>query len=99
MLLWLACLPLAAAAATQAATRYHCSDGHSIRVAYLGTNAAVLTSGAHIFHLKSAVSADGARYTGDGWQWWAKGMQGGTLTPLAPTETIASAPGIACRTQ
>jgi membrane-bound inhibitor of C-type lysozyme len=46
--------------------------------------------------LRIATSADGARYTGDGWQWWTKGMHEGSLAALAPGEAIASAAGVAC---
>ena len=47
--------------------------------------------------LKIAISASGARYTGDGLQWWTKGVDQGQLSPLAPGEDIATAQGVNCK--
>ena len=77
-------------------TRYHCSDGSDIAVLYRGADAAVLTLGKQTIGMASAVSADGSRYVGGGWQWWAKGMRNGTLAHLRPGEDIASEAGVAC---
>ena len=44
-----------------------------------------------------AISADGARYVGDHWQWWTKGMHDAWLSPLRNGETYPSASGVACR--
>jgi membrane-bound inhibitor of C-type lysozyme len=44
----------------------------------------------------AAASASGARYVGGGWEWWTKGLTEGTLSPLEPGESIASAPGLVC---
>lgn len=78
------------------ATRYACSDGRVVTARYpdRATARLVIDGVAHV--LKIARSADGARYVGDGWQWWTKGMRNGALAPLAGGETIASARGVAC---
>jgi membrane-bound inhibitor of C-type lysozyme len=75
---------------------YACSDGQVIKAAYPDTETAlvVIKGDAHTLHI--AISADGARYTGDGWQWWTKGMKDGMLAPLAAGESIASAANLEC---
>jgi membrane-bound inhibitor of C-type lysozyme len=79
------------------ATTYACSDGRQVQAAYPDTESAVLTLDGKTHHLHRAISADGARYVGDGWQWWTKGMQQGMLAPLKPGESIASAGGVSCQ--
>lgn len=75
---------------------YACADGRVVQAAYPDTNTAQIKIGGQEHILRIAMSADGARYTGDGWQWWTKGMHDGSLAPLAAGETIANAPGVAC---
>jgi membrane-bound inhibitor of C-type lysozyme len=75
---------------------YTCADGRVVQAAYPDTTTAQIKINGHAHTLRSAMSADGARYIGDGWQWWTKGMHDGTLAPLAAGETIASAAGVAC---
>lgn len=75
---------------------YTCDDGRTVQAVYPDTNSAVLTLDGQPHHLKTAVSASGARYVGDQWQWWTKGMHDAQLAPLKPTETIASASGVSC---
>lgn len=47
--------------------------------------------------MRTAISGSGARYVGDGWQWWTKGFEEGTIAPLKPGETVASAEPVTCR--
>lgn len=75
---------------------YRCDDGRSVQASYPGTDTAVLTLDGHPHRLHIARSADGARYVGDHWQWWTKGMHDAFLAPLNPGETYASASGVAC---
>jgi membrane-bound inhibitor of C-type lysozyme len=77
-------------------TRYACADGRVVQAAYPDTNTAQIKIDGHAHTLRIAMSADGARYTGEGWQWWTKGMHDGNLAPLAAGETIANAPSVAC---
>ncbi|HUA81258.1 MAG TPA: MliC family protein [Dyella sp.] len=72
---------------------YACSDGQTVHAAYPDTNTALIRIKGQTHTLHVAISGSGARYTGDGWQWWTKGMHEGMLAPLAPDETIASSPG------
>lgn len=76
---------------------YTCEDGRTVYATYPDTETAVLRFDAQIHHLHTAVSADGARYVGEHWQWWSKGMHDATLAKLKPGEQLASATGVACR--
>jgi membrane-bound inhibitor of C-type lysozyme len=75
---------------------YHCEDGQTVQAAYPDTDTALLKIQGATHTLHVAISGSGARYTGDGWQWWTKGMHDGMLAPLAAGESIANAPGVAC---
>jgi membrane-bound inhibitor of C-type lysozyme len=77
-------------------THYACSDGQVVQAAYPDTHTALVKIKGETHTLNIALSASGARYIGDGWQWWTKGMHDGMLAPLATGETIASAPGVNC---
>ena len=78
---------------------YACADGRTVQATYPDTNTAVLTLGDQTHQLHIAVSADGARYVDQQWQWWTKGLHEGRLAPLQPGETIASASGVSCTTR
>ncbi|MBV9840968.1 MAG: MliC family protein [Sphingomonadaceae bacterium] len=66
-----------------------------IEVLY-GAEVAVVTINGEPIQMKLAPSADGARYSGGGWQWWGKGERDGLLSSLMIGEKVASAPGISC---
>ena len=76
---------------------YHCEDGRTLQASYPDTDTAVLALDGRIHRLHIALSASGARYTGDGWQWWTKGLRDGQLAPLQAGEKYASALGVACQ--
>lgn len=76
-------------------TVYQCEDGQRFEAAYPDTNTAILNYQGQLYLLKSAISANGARYTGEGLQWWTTGNQG-TLAPLAKDQNIASHIGKTC---
>ena len=76
---------------------YRCADHTTIKVRYEGANRAMMIIKDRRLALQSAPSANGARYTGHGWQWWSTGMRTGSLAPLAAAEDIASTPGVSCR--
>jgi membrane-bound inhibitor of C-type lysozyme len=75
---------------------FACSDGQMVQASYPDTDTALIRIRSRTFALHIAISGSGARYTGDGWQWWTKGMHDGMLAPLAAGESIASAPGVTC---
>lgn len=76
---------------------YTCNDGQVVQAAYPDTNTALIQIKGQTHTLHIALSGSGARYTGDGWQWWTKGMHDGMLAPLAAGESIASSPGVQCQ--
>ena len=84
-----------AAGSAAAWTTYACSDGQTVQAAYPDTNTAWVKIKGQTHTLHVAMSGSGARYTGEGWQWWTKGMRDGMLAPLAKGETIAD-PGVSC---
>jgi membrane-bound inhibitor of C-type lysozyme len=86
----------AASGSVPAWTSYSCSDGQVVQAAYPDTNTALVKIKGETYTLHIAMSGSGARYTGNNWQWWTKGMRDGMLAPLAAGETIASAPGLDC---
>jgi membrane-bound inhibitor of C-type lysozyme len=75
---------------------YVCDDGQIVQASYPDANTAWVKVKGQMHTLHVAISGSGARYIGDGWQWWTKGMRDGMLAPLAAGESIASAPGISC---
>lgn len=74
---------------------YVCDDGRTFQALYPDANTARLRLGGQEHTLAIAVSGSGARYVGEGLQWWNKGDQG-FLAPLKPGETIAGTPGVSC---
>ena len=76
---------------------YVCEDGRTVRATYPDPDTAIVDVGGVKRTLKIAISASGARYIGEGVQWWSKGMDQGQLSPLAAGEDIATAPGVNCR--
>lgn len=75
---------------------YLCADGSKVEAGYPDSQTAILRTAEHSYTLRIARSASGARYTGYGLQWWAKGMVNATLAKLKPGEDIASEQGITC---
>lgn len=76
---------------------YVCADGRTVQAGYPDQVTAVVDVGGHAYTLKSQMAASGVRYTGFGLQWWTKGLQEGRLSRLKDGETIASDPGVICR--
>lgn len=76
-------------------TAYACADGRSLLAAYPDSRHADLRLDGSTYRLAQAVSGSGARFTGEGLQWWIKG-DAGMLAPLARGEEIAAAPGVHC---
>lgn len=75
---------------------YHCTDGRTVLARYPTTDTAALALQGQTYTLRIAVSASGARYVGDGWQWWTKGMHEARLAPLERGESHASTPALEC---
>lgn len=78
---------------------YVCADGRRVQAGYPDRDTAVVEVDGHAYTLKAQVAADGVRYAGFGLQWWTKGMREARLSRLKDGETIASDPGVVCRTE
>ena len=74
---------------------YVCADGRIVRALYPDTQTARLKVEGNDYRLKIAVSGSGARYVGEGLQWWTKGDEG-MLSTLKAGESIAADPGVRC---
>lgn len=64
---------------------YRCEGGATLVAAYPDTDTATLRYQGRTHHLRIARSASGARYVGDGLEWWTKGSgkgSEGTLSTL-----------------
>jgi membrane-bound inhibitor of C-type lysozyme len=75
---------------------YACPDGRKITATY-DRQSAELRIGERTYRLKTAISASGARYVGDGIQWWTKGPDEGRLSTLKSGEDVATDVGVSCR--
>lgn len=75
---------------------YTCKDGRSVRAAYPDAQTAELTVTGNMYRLRTAVSADGAPYSGEHWQWWTKGMHHAQLARLKQGESVSSSVGGPC---
>ncbi|HLS19284.1 MAG TPA: MliC family protein [Paracoccaceae bacterium] len=82
--------------ATAEVIRYECADGSVVKARYPAADRAEISHDGQVIEMRIAISGSGARYIGDGWEWWTKGMSEGTLTPLAAGEEVASADGVFC---
>lgn len=85
-----------ATTAAAPALSYTCDDGREVQASYPDNTTAMVTFDGDIHRLHIALSADGARYIGEHWQWWTKGMHDAWLSPLRDGETYPSASGVAC---
>jgi len=64
---------------TQAsAHNYQCESGETITAIYPTTDKAAVQYKGNNHNMKIAVSGSGARYVGDGLEWWTKGSGTGT---------------------
>jgi membrane-bound inhibitor of C-type lysozyme len=89
--------PSAAPAPASPPIVYTCPGGDTVSARYPDTKTAVIEYQGRTHTLKTAVSADGVRYIGEGLQWWTKGMTVGMISRLAPGATSAD-PGPECKT-
>ena len=88
----------AAGAAPVATALYRCEDGRTARASYQGERATLEIDG-RAYALRTAISGSGARYVGEGLQWWTKGLEHAHLSRLAPGEATAADPGVECSTE
>jgi len=60
---------------------YRCDSGKTITAVYPSTDTATVQYQGASYGMHIAMSGSGARYVGDGMQWWTKGPSG-MLSPL-----------------
>ncbi|MDP1875203.1 MliC family protein [Phenylobacterium sp.] len=78
---------------------YRCANGERLKVSYRTQDAAMITYRGETRFLPLARSASGARYAGDGWQWWIKGEAEGTLSRLTSDAAVAPGAGVVCKVE
>ena len=77
-----------------AAVGYACESGRTIAVTYPDTETARVSYDGRDYVLTSTVSASGARYAGQGLEWWTasrNGQESGTLSRLGPNDQAGGA--------
>lgn len=76
------------------AVSYACESGRTVAVRYPDAQSAVLTYDGRAVTLKTATSASGARYAGEGLEWWTAnrdGQETATLRRLGPNQDVGVA--------
>ncbi len=67
---------------TDTAFNYRCESGLSMRVIYPTAETAVVEYEGRLLPMEIAISASGARYVGEGLEWWTKGSGEGATAML-----------------
>lgn len=57
---------------TQAVQNYQCESGKTVDATYPSNDSATIEYQGNTYSMQIAVSASGARYVGDGLEWWTK---------------------------
>ena len=63
---------LAASPSVARAHDYQCESGETITAAYSSTDTATVKYKTRTYTMQIAISASGARYVGEGFEWWTK---------------------------
>ena len=79
------------------ALSYRCANGERLRVDYRPDETAIIEYRGETKLLILAAAPSGARYVGDGRQWWLEGETGGVLNQLEPGQAMATGGGTVCR--
>ena len=74
----------------------HCENGETVEVGYAG-DLALVTYKNRTHRMRTALSGSGARYVGEGLEWWTRGFEEGTIAPVREGEEAASGERITCR--
>lgn len=86
--------PGAAVAASTGSVTYACESGQAVTATYLNADSAQVAYGGRTYATRSVQSASGARYVGEGVEWWTasrNGQEGATLSRLGPDGQTAEA--------
>ncbi|WP_423820528.1 MliC family protein [Salinisphaera sp. SPP-AMP-43] len=71
-----------AASSDRPVVHYDCDDGEAITVQYPGADHAQVSYQGTTYAMHIAMSADGARYIGDEYEWWTRGTGKGADATL-----------------
>ncbi|WP_374472846.1 MliC family protein [Phenylobacterium sp.] len=80
----------------QPAAVLHCENGETVEVGYAG-DLAIVTYKNRKHTMRTAISGSGARYVGEGLEWWTKGFEEGTIAVLPPGEQVSTGERVVCR--
>lgn len=79
--------PVSQSAPPVATHLYQCESKRTVRVSYPTEHTATLEYEGQVLQMHIAVSASGARYAGDGLEWWSKGSGLGSKGSLFRRES------------
>lgn len=65
-----------AATDTNRSFTYSCDNGQTVKASYTGSDLAEVHYQGQAYDMHIAISADGARYVGHGYEWWTRGDKG-----------------------
>lgn len=70
--------PLPATSASEGSRdfTYSCDNGQTVKASYTGSDLAEVHYQHQAYDMHIAISADGARYVGNDYEWWTRGDQG-----------------------
>lgn len=86
--------PGAAVAASTGAVTYACESGQAVTATYPNADSAQIAYGGRTYATRRVQAASGARYVGEGVEWWTAnrdGQEGATLSRLGPDGQMAVA--------
>ncbi len=75
---------------------YVCDDNSNVNTQILNADRIAVSFDGKVIPMTREVSASGARYIGEGYQWWTKGYDA-TLTKLDAGKAYAEPKGVKCR--
>ena len=77
---------------------YACANGVTARASYPDAQTAIVDYQGRTHEMKLA-AAGGARYVGDGLQWWTHGQAQAAVAPLGVAETMSKGGVVSCTAQ
>jgi membrane-bound inhibitor of C-type lysozyme len=78
---------------------YRCETGRTVAAAYTSDSTVTLRYEGEVIDLVSARAASGARYEGEGYEWWSRGTGPGSEATLSRLEGDSAEPLEQCTAQ
>ncbi len=75
------------AAFDASAQQYQCDSGETVAALYPTSDSATIKYQGRVYTMNIAVSASGARYVGEGLEWWTKGSGSGSAGTVLEHQT------------